>query len=255
VVIVRSGERLYKLWQRRRGVLLSLVAAVIACVLVLYRPTLLPPGLHTRGLTIGSASGEVLVARPNLAVGATSYDYEALVNSATLVGNMMTSGAVLEDAARAVGVPASRIQATAPMTANVPRTLIEPGSGGFATDLVASPDHYKLEIQADPSVPVLHVYAEAPSAAAAKKLADAAIKGTAIYLAANQARANVPVGTRIAVQQLGPVQGGVANPGGPVQIALLVFLGVFGACLFLTAIIAHVSRGFRTARLAEQLQS
>ena len=197
---------------------------------------------------------EVLVATPNLDVGASSNDYLALVNSATLVGNLMTSGAVLDEAARAVGVPPRRIQATAPMTANVPRALIDPGSGGFATDLVASPDHYKLEIQADPSVPVLHVYTQAPSAAAASKLANAAITGIGNYLAANQAQAKVPVGQRILVQQLGPVQGGVANPGGPVQIAVLVFLGVFGACLFLTAIIAHVGRGFRTARLTELLQ-
>jgi hypothetical protein len=255
VVTVRSGERLYKLWQHRQGVLVSLIAAAIACALALYRPTLSPPGLHTRDLTIGSAAGEVLVATPNLAVGASSNDYLALVNSATLVGNLMTSGAVLNEAARSVGVPPRSIQATAPMTANVPRALIEPGSGGFATDLVASPDRYRLEIQADPSVPVLHVYAQAPSAAAASKLANAAITATGSYLAANQAHAKVPVAQRIVAQQLGPVQAGVANPGGRVQIALLVFFGVFGACLFLTAIIAHVSRGFRTARLTEQLQS
>jgi hypothetical protein len=164
------------------------------------------------------------------------------------------SGDILASVGHVLGIPASRIQATAPMTANVPRTLIEPGSGGKATDLLASPDKYKLEVQADPSVPVLHVYTQAPTAAAAIRFARAAVDAVRTYMQASQSASDVAPGQRIRVQQLGPVQGGVANPGAPIEIVILVFAGVFGVTLWVATIAEQIRRGWISARLDEQLQ-
>jgi hypothetical protein len=250
---MKLGQRLYQISRRRRAVIGSLVLAFVACLFTLYRPTFLPPSLHSRTLAISSASTELLVSSPNLAVG-NSYDYESLVNSSTLVGNEMVGGQVLAEVGRAVGVSPSQIQGTAPMTANVPRTLIEPGSGGFATDLLAAPDHYKLEIQADPAAPILHVYTQAPTAHAAEVMATAAINGVTTYLQQTQTAANIRPNQQIHVQQLGPVQGGVANPGAGKEIAGLVFFGVFCISLFVIAILDQIRRGWQTARFTEQLQ-
>jgi len=250
---MKLGSRLYGISRRRRALAVSLTVAVLACVLTLSRPSLSPPGLHARGLQVAAASTEVLVATPNLAVGGPG-DYLALVNRGILVGNVMVSGPVLAAVAHALGIPERSIQATAPLTANVPRTLIEPGSGGNATDLIASPDQYKLEIQADPSVPILHVYAQAPTAGAAERMAKAAVDGVAGYLTQTQTAGKIPENQRVRIQQLGPVTGGVANSGAPMEIALLVFLAVLGICLWLSAVVDQIRRGWTSARLEQQLQ-
>lgn len=250
---MKLGARLYTIAQRRRAVAVSLIVAVAACMFTLYRPSLAPPGLHSRGLQVAAASTEVLVSTSNLAVAGPA-DYVSLVNRSILAGNVMASGAVMAYAGHVLGIPPSRIQASAPMTANVPRALIEPGSGGNARDIIASPDKYKLEVQADPSVPVLHVYAQAPTKEAAVRFAAAAVQGLSIYLQTSQAQGRIPLGQRIRIQQLGPVQGGVANPGAPIEIIVLVFAGAFGVSLWIATIVEQVRRGWTSARLEEQLQ-
>jgi hypothetical protein len=247
------GERLYRISRRRRAVALSLVVAFLACIFTLYRPSLVPPGLHARHLQIGTASTELLVATPNLAVGANADDYLTLVNSATLVGNVMVSQQVLGYVGHVLGISPARIQATAPMTANVPRALIDPGNGGFATSLVQSPDHYKLEIQADPSVPILHVYAQGPSQGAAVRLVTAAVQGVTTYLAQTQAANGTRPAQRVTIDQLGSAIGGIANPGAAPQIAILVFVGVLGVCLFAIVVAERIRRGWTAGQLAEQM--
>lgn len=249
---MKLGARLYALSRRRRSVGISLVVAIVACACTLYQPSVMPPGLHHRGLTIGAASTELLIATPNLAVGGPG-DYLSLVNRGILIGNVMVSAPVLDDVGRALGISPSRIQATAPMTANVPRTLIEPGSGSNATALVASPDQYKLEIQADPSVPILHVYAQAPSAGTAIVLARAAVSGVISYISHVQAAGNVPRAQQVRVERLGPVTGGTANPGAPMQIAMLVFVAAFAISLWVTVLFDSLRRGWVAARLDHQL--
>ena len=247
------GGSVYRLSKRRRLLGASVSVAIVATILALYRPTLWPPGMHSRGLEIGTATTQLLVASPNLAVGGGSYQYTSAVNQGTLLGNVMVGYPVLSQAARAIGVPEREIQATAPMTANVPRVLVQPGSGASATAILKSPDQYKLEIQADPSVPVLHIYTQAPTAAIAIRLAQASINALLRYVHRIEVRDGIPTGQQISIEQMGPVQGGVANPGAAAQIALLVFLGVFGITLWLLTLAARVRQQWLLARLTEQL--
>lgn len=249
------GARLYRIARRRWVVASSFAIALIACLSTLYRVSLLPPGLHSRPVSLGAASTTVLVASPNLIVSGSSTQYASLVNRAILLGNVMISPPVLNGIARAVGVPEGRIQASAPMSANVPRALIDPGSGGNATDILASPDQYKLEIQADPSVPVLHVYAQAPSAKRAITLANTAVRAATSYLQQLQSAGRIPPSQWVQMEQLGAARGGVANPGGPTEMAILVFVGVFGVMVWLLSLAARIHGGWVTARLVDQPQT
>ncbi len=250
---MQLGGTLYRISRRRFAFGLSLLVAVLACSFTLYSPSLSPPGLHARRLQVAAASTELLVATPSLAVAGPA-DYLSLVNRSILVGNVMASGPVLAYISHALGVPSSAIQATAPMTANVPRTLVEPNSGSNATAIMDLPDQYKLEIQADPAAPILHVYAQAPTAKQAITLATAAVAGVTAYLHSSQTSARVPAGQQVRVEPLGPVQGGVANPGAPIEIVVLVFVGTFGLVLWLIVIGDKVRRGWVAARLETQLQ-
>jgi hypothetical protein len=242
------GARLYHLSRRRLTMAVCATVALVACISTLYAPSLSPFGLHKRHLEVAAASTQLLVSAPNLPVAGPD-DYVELVNQSILVGNVMVSSGVLDYVSRKLGIPTTAIQATAPMTANVPRTLIEPDSGANATAILQAPDRYKLEIQADPSTPVLHVYAQGPTVEAADMLAQSSVDGIKKFLKTTQAQGNIPTRRQVVVQQLGPVQGGVANSSAPKEIAALVFVSVFAICLWLATLFDYVRRGWSAAAL------
>jgi hypothetical protein len=242
------GARLYHLSRRRLTMALCATVAIVACIGTLYAPSLSPFGLHKRHLEVAAATTQLLISAPNLPVAGPS-DYEELVNQSILVGNVMVSAPVVDYVSHKLGVPATAIQATAPMTANVPRTLIEPDGGANATAILQAPDRYKLEIQADPSTPVLHIYAQGPTVGEADLLAQSAVDGIKTYLQTTQAQSNIPTRRQVVVQQLGPVQGGVANSSAPKEIAALVFVSVFAICLWLATLLDYVRRGWSAAAL------
>ena len=62
------------------------------------------------------------------------------------------------------------------ITAAVERTMREPDSSLRATQIMMAERPYRLEVQADPDKPIVHIYAQAPSAAAALDLANASVE-------------------------------------------------------------------------------
>jgi hypothetical protein len=140
----------------------------------------------------------------------------------------MASLQVREYIARRVHVSPDAIRVTPPVTPDFPRPLAQTGNEKHTSDLLRSADQYRLSIEADPTVPVLYAHAQAPSARAAAVLANAAVDGLRDYLAAVAASERVAPSRQVRVEQLGRARGGVINDGAGVQLALLVFLGVFG---------------------------
>jgi hypothetical protein len=236
----------------RLTVLASAVFAVIAAVFSVYHISLLPPGLKARQLQIGVASATVIVDTPTsqvLQLSTNTDQLASLTGRADLVGNLIASDPVRAYIAKAAGLRPDQIQASAPITANVPRVIIEPGSGKNATDIVASPAHYVLQIQADPILPLLHIYAQAPSAAAATRLADASIQGVRQYLTQLTAAQGAKATEAVTLVSLGSAYGGIANGKAAIQIAFLTLITVFAACGVLIRVGSRVRLGWRLAEL------
>jgi hypothetical protein len=252
-----AAKRLSRL-RRYSNALISTGVAVVVTVLVLCRPSLSPPALHSRVLQISAAQTTVLVDLQHSDVTdlAPSQDQLAgLATQADLVGDVMVTDPVLQDIGRIIGVSASKIEADAPVTSDVPRTVIEPDSGANALALIASPDQYKLEIQVDPTVPVIHIYTQAPSTAAALKFAQATVQGTRQYLAQVGGARGVAAANAIRLVQLGPPSGGVVNADARVEIGLLAFIVAFALAMLALAFGRRVRAGWLLgARQAEALQ-
>lgn len=226
----------------------ALVVGIVAALLSVYQVTLLPLRVHARDWEIGAASTTLLVDTPQseiLNLHATADDFGSLQARAALIGNLMATDPVKSEIARLMGIAPSQIQATSPVTANVPQTFIEPGRGASASDLLASADHYKLQLQVDPSVPVLHVYAQAPSGPAAVALANDSVKGLELYLGSLSTRQGLDPAQHVALTQLGGAYGGVINGGVSKEIALLVFVTAFAGVLFAAALMRRFMIGFR----------
>jgi hypothetical protein len=244
------GAALFGLTRHRAVIVVSLAAAAIAAGSVIYTPSLLPPGLHRHGVQIAAASTELLVASPEHPP-ANAYAYEAGVNRALLVGNIVISPAVVDGVAAKLGLSPDAIRGAPPVTANVPAALIQPGGGGGPLDILAWPDHYKVEVQADPTVPILHLYTQAPTAARAVELANALAQGVTGYLQQSQQRDGIPVDQRVDLEQLGTAQGGDVKTGAELQMVLLVFGSVFVLLLWLAAAAARVRRSWAAAQGGE----
>jgi hypothetical protein len=245
-VNARRNLRLARFPKRHRALVISLGAALVALVLVRYQLTLLPPSLHSRSLTVGAATAEVMVAPPNLATGSED-SYVTQVDHSVLTGDIMITPPVIEYAARRLGVSAGSIQASAPMTADVPRVVTDPGSGAAAFSLVGSTTPFKLQVQADPTVPILYLYAQAPSSQQAAELASAAISGLTRYVEGLEP-AYARSATATGIVQLGPIRSRVVNSGASKEIQLLVFIGIFGITRWLILIGTQISHGWTAAR-------
>jgi hypothetical protein len=249
------GIRMRKLWHLRAGVAVSLALAVVASVWSLAQISLLPPGLTPRKLEMATASTHVVVDTPKSALldlRQSTYSFEGLRNRAVLLGNVMASASVRADIARRAHVPVELIQVAAPRTPEQPRAVVGSADDHHTTDILKSNDQYRLSIQANPTVPVLDIYAQTPTAKSAADLANAAVDELRGYLGGLASSEKTPAGDQIRLVQLGRAKGAVINPRTEWQVAFLAFLVTFGVCCATVLFLARLRAGWKLATLSEQ---
>jgi len=237
-----------KLWHLRAGVAVSLALAVLASVWSLAQISLLPPGLTPRKLEMATASTHVVVDTPQSALldlRQSTYSFEGL-------RNVMASATVRADIARRAHVPVELIQVAAPRTPEQPRAVVGSADDHHTTDILKSNDQYRLSIQANPTVPVLDIYAQTPTAKTAEDLANAAVDELRGYLGGLASSEKTPAGDQIRLVQLGRAKGAVINPRTEWQVAFLAFLVTFGVCCATVLFLARLRAGWKLATLSEQ---
>lgn len=246
------GRHLAELWSIRYAAA-CLTIAIIAALLVTYKVSLLPPKLSPRALEMASASTEVLVDTPKSSVldlRQDLFDIGSMTNRSVLLGNVMASPPVLAYIGRRAGVPPDLIRAVTPRTPNSPRPFVAPGNDKKATDLLRSTNQYRLNIDANPTVPILKIYSQAPTATAAEQLANAAVDGLRDYLDRQAVARQIAPDKQVRLVQLGRARGAVINGGVRLQVALLTFLIAFALLAAAGVFISRVRRGFIEQRLA-----
>jgi hypothetical protein len=251
---MQLGRHLRELWRLRLGVGLSFLLASLIAISSIDHVGLFPPKITSRQLEIAAASTRVLIDSPRseiIDLRTDTYAFTSLTTRAALLGNVMASAPVREYIARRAKIDPQRIQAVAPITANVPRNLIEPGSEKRSSDILRSTDQYRLDIQANPTVPILNVSAQAPNKDAAERLANGAVDGLRDYLAALAVRQGTDPKKQVRLEQLGRARGGVINKGIGLQIALLSFTFVFTLSCCAVLFLARVRRGWSAAAADE----
>jgi hypothetical protein len=248
------GRRIWNLWQLRPLVAASAVLALVMSLWSVYSVSLLPPGLTPRALAMATATTHVVVDTPTSSVldlRQNSYDFDAMTQRAILIGNVMANGRVRESIARQVDIPSERLRITPPFTRRQPRAVAT-ADQKRASDILESTDQYRINIQANPTVPMLDVYAQAPSAGEAETLANASVEGLRAYLAELAVEQRIPGPDQVRLLQLGRASGTVINAGVDRQVALVVFIVTFALSLATATLVSRVRRGFRVAKLEEQ---
>ena len=176
-----------QLWRMKLGVVLSLVLALLAAIWSVEKISLIPPGLSSRsGLEMATAHTEVLVDTPQSIMTnlrENSYSIDGLVNRAVVLGNVIASTPVEARIAQRANVPAALLRIQAPITVHVASLPLDSQDARSITDILKSNDQYRIAIDANPTVPMLDIYAQTPTAKSAAALANAAVDELKAYLA------------------------------------------------------------------------
>jgi hypothetical protein len=244
---MRLGMHMRDLWGHKVGLAIALVVAMLATTRVLYEVSLVPPRIERDSLTIASASTHVIVDTPRSTIidlRQSTYDLTELTNRALLAGNVMASPAVLGYISKHSGVPTGAIRVSAPLTPEQPRAIADITHQPKTSDILKSPDEYRLSVRANPTVPVLDIYSEAPEEDAARRLADASVTGLREYLHDLAVDNATPKEDQVRLTQLGRASGGTVNSGAGIKVGFLVFVFVFAFACAVVLFVARVRRGW-----------
>jgi hypothetical protein len=251
---VGLGIRLRSLWHIRGWVAGCIVFSLVAALWSIDQVTLFPPGLKSRSLHMATATTQLVVDYPRsglVDIRQDTYGMTSLTNRAILLGNVIASPPVRDSIARRAHVPVNSLQILPPLTPKQPRTLAEAGNERHTSDILKLNDQYRLSIQANPTVPILHIYAQAPSAESAGLLANGAVDSLRGYLTTLAGSSGTPGQDRIKLTQLGRAEGDVIDDGIAWRAALLAFILTLGASLATVIFFRRVREGWRLSARAE----
>jgi hypothetical protein len=241
------ARTLKTLWIRRRLVALGAAIAFVAALLSVYSVGLAPPSLTSRTNVFATASTQLLVDAPDSAFADLENDLTPLETRASVFARFLASPVALELVARDAGISVASIEAQGPYDINLPVIQQEPTAGQRSSQIIGEGALYRLRFENNPVLPIVSVFAQAPTEAEAIALANAAPRALRTYISEIQAHQQTPVDRRVVIRKLGDATGGVVNAGANVQIALLVFVVVFGAWCMLLIPAQTLARGWREA--------
>jgi capsular polysaccharide biosynthesis protein len=241
------ARALKALWRRRRLVALGCVVAAIAATLSVCQVGIIPPSLTSRTNEFGTASTQMMVDTPSSSFANLAEEVTPLNYRAGVFARFLASPAAVAMIAREAGVPADAIEAQGPYEQGQPLFAIEPTAEKRSTQIIGERALYRLRFENNPNMPLISVYAQAPTGAEAMQLADAVPAALQSYVRSIQNAQNTPPKRRVTIRRLGDATGGTVNAGVNVQIALLVFVVVLIFwCLLL--IPAHtIAKGWRSS--------
>ena len=239
------ARTLKTLWRRRRLVALGALLAVVAALLSVYRVELMPPALESRTNVFATASTQILVDTPNSAFADIGSDLDPLETRASVFARFLATPAAIALIAKEAKLPASAIEAQGPYDLNVPSFHQGPTAEQRSSQIVGERALYRLRFENNPDLPIVSVFAQAPSEGEAVALAAAPSVALAQYIERLQTAQQTPESRQVEVRRLGQATGGVVNKGANLQIATLVFVAVLAGWCMLLIPAQTIARGWR----------
>jgi len=239
------ARTLRALRRRRRLVVLGAAIAAIAALLSIYQVSLVPPGLKSRTNVFATASTQILIDTPDSTFADVANDIEPLNTRAGVFARFMTSPEALALIAREAKLPLDGIEAQGPYDLNVPEFQRVPTAERRSSQILGERALYRLRFENSPELPIISVFAQAPTTEEALALASAAPAALRDYIGGIQAREHTPTDRKVEVRKLGRAVGGVVNESASLQIATLVFIVVLIGWCMLIVPAQTIARGWR----------
>jgi hypothetical protein len=242
------AQILVQLWRRRLAVAAVAAVALVVAIALAYKISVFPPGLSHRSTANGTAETHILVDSPRSSVADLNRSFDPLTARAQVLAQLMTTAPVIDRIAKIAGVPPSAITASDDnSTLNVPTSEVEPTASIRSSDITRESLHYRITFRAEPEQPTVTVFGQAPTAAGAIKITNAAAKGAAEWVRDTQNRQLVPDSRRTQLTQLGAATGGTVNAGASRIVAALAFVVILGVGCLLVLLIGNTIPAVRRA--------
>lgn len=227
------------LWCRKRLLVLGFLLSAVPPLLAIYRVnSLVPFSFHKRALTHYASAAEAYVDGNQSFVGNIAVSTDALVPRATTYANLMAGPAGVQLAARYSGVPADQLYASGPVDPDEMRVEQEPIATERNVQIWGESRPYQLDFYVDQHLPIVYVYAQAPTARLAYSLATGAITGLRHYVSGVEGQQHVSVGQRVLIRQIGHASVGVVDPGVGKKLAGLIYLlTLLGWCVIVLLVV------------------
>jgi len=235
---------LRELWRLRLLVGGVCVVALLAGLAILYEPSF-PP--KSRQYDVGVATTSILLDTPNSQVVAVApRGSDTLGLRANLLASLMVDGVVKTAIARAAGLnPNDLVGVSTSVTDQPVNGPKNPRAPVLTTQVVTDNSSNPL--------PIIEVTAQAGNAAAAGRLANAAVVGLREYLDSTAATEGIAAAQRLQVSGLSVPQGQTATRGPSDILAFLaVILVVVLGCAGILGVRA-LMRGWNAAAVRERL--
>lgn len=222
-------EAIRQLWSRKLLVGLVLVFAVLAAILSAYRFSASPPGLHSRSLTVGAASSQILVdSKKNEAIAgeASLGAFEALAIRAKIYAEYLSSLEARQKIADFAGVPARSISSSGPFSTAAGQGNYESqNSEDRANEILQEGAGNRLVFTAQEGVPIITVDAQSATADRAVALANGSFKTLEEYVSQLKIDGK-NADEAVTVRELGEPEGGIIGGGNDAILMVLAFLAV-----------------------------
>jgi hypothetical protein len=245
---------LRELWSRKLLLAFGVPLAILAAVASVSNVSLLPPGKSEGTLEYFSARTQILVDSKDSSIADLHRDMTPMVARANVYSRFLTTPAALRVIGEKANVPAADIFAEGPYQLGQARFIQEPTAEKRGSQLVGRKARYRLRFDSDPELPIVTVYAEAPSGRAATMLAEGASSGLADYVTKLQDQQGIPERRRVDIRQLGSTIGGPVTAGASSKVAAFVFVVVFGLWCLTVLMVRRLIAGWKRAGRAEDLE-
>ena len=238
------AQILGNLWRRKVALTAVALVAFVAAISAVYEIS--PAGLKKRGTSFGAAQTQILVDSPKSALANLKQDTLPLTTRAGVFAQLMASSAVRAEVAAVTGIPAKQIVSRGPFDdpAAAPEDASPTPKAPETTALGRK--RYRLTLVAQEELPLVTVYAEAPTAALAKRLADSVSVAVERHVERLQAAGELAAKYRVVIRQLGSAETGTVVEGPGAASAALVFIGVMLVGCFLILAITRLTGGLYT---------
>lgn len=239
------AQVLRELWRRRTWMAIGILVAGVVALASGFRLSLLPPDIDKKSLSVHTANTSVLIDTPNSIIGNFLVDLRPLVARASVYTRYMTTLPVRRAIARQAGIGLEQLVTDAPFSSNVPREASQPVAGQRSQGLLEEERRYYLRFTTDSGLPLILIYANAPTLDEARALADAGAQGFMEHVVRVEDARDVPESQRVVLRQLGSAEGGTVAEDIKIGVMTAAFIGVLVAWALLVLLVGSVARSWR----------
>jgi hypothetical protein len=218
------------LWDRRGWLLIGLFVALVASVLSAYRIASSPLRLEPRATSYGAANTQVFVDSRRSTIATLAGNSAPLASRSNLLAQFLASSEVRAEISQRMGMPKDAIPViSSPNTVQQIQSVNLSVANQIAGQGTAS--GYAISFQPQLDLPLIDIYARAPTARRARELADIAASALGHHVDDLSDASGVPRNSpaRIVLREIGPATGAQVTNHVRTITLLVAFIGTFVA--------------------------